>query len=427
MLPFVAVDRWWRSGLAAAFSPAICFVAGGTFLFAAARRIFDSTAAGVAAAGMVALNPNLLYLQSTAMTEAVFYVAFMALLYFVSLEPTAASAVGAGIAACAGTLARYDGWIVLPFVAVYLLFQAPRCAMIFSAIAALGPLYWMANGWYATGDALDFLRGPYTAFAIQGSTPYPGRGDWHTAWYYYRNAVGACAGPLLSLMALAGGAIAIRRRAWFPLLLLALPGLFVIWSMHSGAVPIFMPHLWPFSYYNTRYGLAALPLLGFCAAALVTRPAVATLAVALSISPWLVHPSHERWITWAESRTNSEGRRAWMQDAAAWLAPRFVRGSGIISSSGDDFFGIYREMGIPLRETFSICNGLRWEATLARPDLFLWQEWAVVRGGNDPVRIAIVERAPRYGIRYRLELTIRKKDEPVIEIYRRIGGTHGTA
>jgi len=59
--------------------------------------------------------------------------------------------------------------------------------------------------------------------------------------------------------------------------------------------------------------------------------------------------------------------------------------------------------------------------------LFLWQEWAVVRGGNDPVRIAIVERAPRYGIRYRLELTIRKKDEPVIEIYRRIGGTHGTA
>ena len=155
------------------------------------------------------------------------------------------------------------------------------------------------------------------------------------------------------------------------------------------------------------------------------RPGIAILLVGAAITPWLAHPTPERWITWAESRANSEERRAWMREAAAYLAPRFVRGSGIISSSGDDFFGIYREMGIPLRETFSICNGLPWLATLERPDLFLWQEWAVVRRG-DPVQTAI-QRATRYGIRYRLELTIEKKDEPVIEIYRRIGGSHGTA
>ena len=50
------------------------------------------------------------------------------------------------------------------------------------------------------------------------------------------------------------------------LLLLALPGAFFVWSMHSGVVPIFMPHLWPHSYYNTRYGLAVLPLLAVAAA-----------------------------------------------------------------------------------------------------------------------------------------------------------------
>ena len=90
-----------------------------------------------------------------------------------------------------------------------------------------------------------------------------------------------------------------------------------------------------------------------------------------------------------------------MHEAAEYLAPRYVRGSGIISSSGDDFAGIYREMGIPLRETFSISNGLPWQATMERPDLFLWQEWAVVKGG-DPVQTAI-RRAGRYGIRYQLE------------------------
>ena len=33
MLPFVRVDRWWHSGIAASFSSGACFVIGGTFLF----------------------------------------------------------------------------------------------------------------------------------------------------------------------------------------------------------------------------------------------------------------------------------------------------------------------------------------------------------------------------------------------------------
>src|SRR5579872_3453481 len=82
LLPFVHVDSWWHSGIAAAFPSAICFITGGTFLFAAARRLFQSTSAAAAATAMAALNPNLLYLQSTAMSEAVFFAALMALLYF---------------------------------------------------------------------------------------------------------------------------------------------------------------------------------------------------------------------------------------------------------------------------------------------------------------------------------------------------------
>src|ERR1022692_1827998 len=116
------VDAWWHSGIAASFSAALCFVIGGTFLFAAARRIFQSTAAAVAATGMVALNPNLLYLQSTAMTEAVFFAALMALLYFsVRFHESQgwAAVLGAGIATCAATLTRYEGWLLIPFAAAW--------------------------------------------------------------------------------------------------------------------------------------------------------------------------------------------------------------------------------------------------------------------------------------------------------------------
>src|SRR5580698_5547972 len=58
IVPFVRVDAWWRNGLAGAIPPAICFVIGGSFFFAAARRIFDSTVAAIAAVALFALNPN---------------------------------------------------------------------------------------------------------------------------------------------------------------------------------------------------------------------------------------------------------------------------------------------------------------------------------------------------------------------------------
>jgi hypothetical protein len=428
MLPFVRSDEWWRSGIAGSISAAACFVAAGAFLFAAVRRAFASTAAAVAATALFALNPNLLYLQSTAMTEAVFFAALMALAYFsVRFRETEGwgAAVGAGIAACAGTLARYEGWFLIPYAALYFLCVARRrrisVALLFCALAALGPLYWLAHNWWLFGDPLEFYRGPYSAWAIQGSQPYPGKGDWPAAWLYFRTAAQLCAGPGLALMAIAGAAASLARRVFWPLALLALPGAFYIWSMHSSATPIFVPSLWPHSYYNTRYGLAVLPLLAVASAGLVAivpsrmRALTAALVIAAGTVYWMVNPQPRNWITWEESRVNSEARRAWTREAAGYLAPRYVRGSGIITSFGD-LTGIYRQAGIPLRETFTGDNGLPWLATVRRPELLMWQEWAVAMRG-DPVAAAAVRDG-----RYSLEKSIIVQGAPAIEIYRRTGG-----
>jgi len=430
MLPFVRIDALWRQGLAGAIPSAVCFVAGGTFLFAAVRRVFDSIAAAAAAVAVVAGNPNMLYLQSTAMGEPVFFACLMAVLFWsVMFRQTQSwgAAVGAGAACCLGTVTRYEGWFLIPFVTVYFLWAAKRrrvgMAAAFVAVAVLGPAYWLAHNWWLTGDALAFYWGPYSAGAIQGSVPYPGRDDWRLAWLYFRTAVALSVGPGLLWAGLAGMAASLAKRVVWPLLLLALPGAFYIWSIHSAATPIFVPTLAPNTYYNTRYGLAVLPLLALASASLVSfvprraRGAAALLVIAAGTVYWAVHPSPESWITWKESAVNSEGRRQWVHEAAEFLGPRYVRGSGILTSFGD-LTAIYREMGIPLRETFTGDNGVPWLATVTRPDLFLWQEWAVVMGGD--AAQSAVNRAGRYGIHYRLEKTIVAPRSPVIEIYRRI-------
>jgi hypothetical protein len=435
LVPFARVDAWWRSGLAGAIPSAICFVIAGSFLFAAVRRIFQSAAAGFTAAALFALNPNILYLDSIPLMEPVFFACFMGLLYFsVRFRETQGwgALAGAAIAACLGTLARYDGWFVLPFAALYFLAAARRkrvlTAVVFCAIAALGPLYWFGHNWWLTRDPLDFYRGPYSPAAIQGAVSYPGKGDWAKAFLYYRTAAQLCSGPGLALLGIAGAVVALARRAFWPLLLLALPGFFYIWNMHSAAGPIYVPTLPPNKYYNTRYGAAVIPLLALAAASLVSiaprrmRPLFAVLVTAAGSIYWAAHPGPANCITWEESRVNSEARRAWTLQAAEFLKPRFVPGSGLLTSFGD-LTAIYREAGIPLRETFTGDNGIPFDATVTRPDLFLWQEWAVVMGGD--AAQSGIDRAGRYGIRYRLEDTIVVKDSPVIEIYRRIGDNHG--
>ncbi len=429
MLPLVRNDAWWRNGLAGAIPPALCFVAAGCFLFAAVRRLTDSNAAAGAGVAAFALNPNVLYLQAIPMTESVFFAALMALLYFsVRFRETQGwgAAIGAAIAALAASLTRYDGWFLLPFAAAYFLFAARRhrvfVALAFCAIAGLGPLYWMAHNWWMTGDWLDFYRGPYSARAIQGSAVYPGLHDWRTAVVYYSAAASLCAGPLLTWIGLAGAAACLFRRSIWPVLLLTVPPLAYIASIQSGAVPIFLPTLWPHSYYNARYGTSAIPLFAMGVAALVAlapRKAQSAAAIGIVLAGagwWAIHWRPNDWAAWEESRVNSEGRRAWTREAADYLSSHYVPGTGILTSSYP-LTGVLREAGIPLRETLDVDNGLLWDALVARPDLYLKSEWVLAQGG-DGAQTA-VNRAGRFGIFYRLEKRIVVKDQPVIEIYRR--------
>jgi hypothetical protein len=431
MLPLARIDALWRSGLAGTIPSAFCFVAAGTFLFLAVRRLFDSTAAAAVSVALFAGNPNIMYLQSTAMGESVFAACLMALLYFtVRFRATQGwpSVFCAGLAATLGALTRYEGWFAIPFAAVYFLLAARKwrvpVAALFAGVAALGPAYWLAHNWWLTGDPLDFYRGANSALAIQAGVTYPGHDNWREAWQYYRTAVYLGAGAGLAWAGMGGAVAALAKRAVWPVVLLGLPGIFYVWSLHSAATPIFVPTLWPNSFYNTRYGLAALPLLAVASGALVAwTPAAwrgwcAVLLVGAAMAPWVVRPGRANWVTWEEAAVNSAGRRQWTAEAAEFLRAHYVPGSGIITSFGD-LTAVFRTAGIPLRETFTADNGIPWQATVRRPELFLWQEWALVMGGDD-VQSAI-NRAGRFGIRYRLEKAIIAGREPVIEIYRRIG------
>ena len=428
MLPLAMHDNLWRSGLAGVVPSAIGFVLAGAFLFAAARRLYASTAAGVTAALLFALNPDMLYLQATPMSEAVFAAALAALLWatiwYRDSQSLAALALAAA-ASNAASLTRYEGWFLLPFAALYILWIRRSHGAIFAGLAALGPLAWLAHNQYYYSNALEFYNGEYSAAAIyarqvaQGVTRYPGDHDWRTAMQYYFAAMKLVAGvPLLAVGAL-GAVVAITKKAWWPVLLLALPPVFYVWSMHSSGTPLYVPGLWPHQWYNTRYALACLPLCALAAASLVAiaggkaRAGVAAVLIA-SIAGASVFAGDP--VTWKESEVNSTARRAWTQQSGDYLAAHYRTGDGILYSFGD-LAGVFRAAGIGLQEGLQQGNHPAWDAATLRPELFLHEEWAIAVAGD--ATAATLLRAARSGPHYELRKQIIVEGAPVIEIYQR--------
>jgi hypothetical protein len=201
------------------------------------------------------------------------------------------------------------------------------------------------------------------------------------------------------------------RRIWWPIALLALAPIFYIWSMHSSGTPIFVPTLWPNSYYNTRYAIAIVPLAAFGAAALASRRWMIPVVALAGAASWIGTP-----ICWKESEVNSTARREWTHQAADYLASNYRHGSGILFPFGD-LTGVLREAGIPLREGLHEGNGPAWTAAATRPDFFLHEEWILGFAGDDATTAAL--RANRRGRHYQLMKQIAIRGAPVVEIWKR--------
>jgi 4-amino-4-deoxy-L-arabinose transferase-like glycosyltransferase len=425
--PLARFDSLWQSGVAGVIPSVAAFTAACGFLFASARRAFDSAPAAAAAVLFFALNPNLLYLQSVPMTEPVFAAALLALLWagLVYRESgSMAALLFAALASNAASLTRYEGWFLIPFTALFFWFarRNPRHAVLFTALAAAGPAAWLLHNYHYWGDALEFYRGPYSARAIyqrqlaQGMPPYAGAAGFAAAARYYFAALCLVLGAPLLAIGAAGAMAALARRNWWPIALLALPAVFYISSIRTGATPVFVPELPPYSRYNTRYALAALPLAAFAAAAAVTlipRRIRAWGAVLLPLAlgaMWLA-TADPLSACWAESAASSRSRREWTRLASETFRGEYRRGDGVLFFFGD-LAGVLRLSAIPLREALHQDNGAAWDAALADPDRAR-ERWALAVAG-DPVSQAL-QRSTTFHLHRRIMV----ERAPAIEIYRR--------
>ena len=432
MIPFLISGKMWQSGAGGSIPSLFAYVFGVVGMFRLTRGALSGSIPpdGVArasawiAAIIYASNPNLMYMQSTAMGEAIYLAVFIwSVAYFSEwVRGNPAALTRCALCLAGACLTRYDGWFLAAAVVAVVLIATPLRKsskastaasgtqgdlVRFVLITAAAPALWLAYNAIVYRNPLEFANGPYSARAIELKTQsvvnpgHPGSGNPLLAGrLFLKAAEGNVASNewlqrgwvLLMVVAVFGSIFLPRREAWhsftksaWPLTFLLIPIPFYVLSIAYGGVPVFVPQWWPFSHYNVRYGLQLLPAFAVSIAILVSFALRASwnwrlrFASLLALLAFVLASYSRVWragpVCLQEAEINMRTRNQLEIQLSKWLES-LPPDSTLLMYLGDHV-GAVERAGIPLGHTINEGNhrvwkqptdpeGL-WERALANP------------------------------------------------------------
>jgi len=416
VIPFIWSKSLWQSGSGGSIPSMVPFVFGAVGIFRIVRGVLDfdlrtkpATQLGAWIAVLAyAGNPNLIYMQATAMTESIYLAFFIwAVVYFsefVRALPThqANDVVidepanwGSPLMRCGWCLAgveltRYDGWFLGGVVGLAVVVLAMRrwqtgalkgrrfrrvMAQFFVLIAA-APVLWLAYNGAAYRDPLAFANGPFSAKAIEQrvAAPNPALHNPAVAAIYFMKSAQLNMADgnwgrfwlLAGLVALAIATWKLRAASWATALFwVPLP--FYALSIAYGSVPLHVQTWWPFVAFNQRYGLQMLPMFAVSAglmvgsAALVLgrhtakiTAAIAALIALSYVSVWALGPQ-----CFQEAQKNWDFRHN--LNSAVQRAVEALPPNSVFLMDLSEHVGLMEQAGIPLRRVVNSQNHRTWK------------------------------------------------------------------
>jgi hypothetical protein len=409
MIPFLWSKTMWQTGSGGSIPSMIAYVFGvvGIFRFVrgtlnAEPRTEPAAAAGAwAAAFAYGANPNLIYMQTTAMTESLYLaLSVWAVVFFSeflrelrkgdsqeSLPRAPVSLTSCAWCLAGAELTRYDGWFlagVMGSIFVVTVLRRwhsrvlRRAACVFLIGIAAVPVLWLAYNRTVYGNPLEFANGPYSAKAIEQRVGAPNPALHHAgiaAVYFLKSAQLNLANGNWGRFWLAGALLALALGAWKmpaqlgPVLLLGMPLPFYAFSIAYGSVPLHVYTWWPFATFNQRYGLQLLPMFAvlaglLTAAAVVLRlgrrhtgklaAAIFALILLSYASVWAASP-----LCLQEAQKNWDIRRN-LNSAVQRTVELLPRNSLFLMDLGEHV-GVMEQAGIPLRQVINNENHRPWK------------------------------------------------------------------
>lgn len=451
MLPLIMFDSLYYSGIAGAVISMLAFVASVGLMYKILHRLTGTRVAGVAAAGVFAANANILYMQSTPMTELPLYAALLGMVYCLQVwadNKKYVYLVAAGVSAFAATLIRYESWIILAVLTVVALVTAWRerlhgivgrqrlgrasdlmIAFGYMAFAGIGA--WLLWNQILFGDFMAFQGGEYAKPALWLTSNEPAIGNLALSvkTFYYATIENV---PWPILVAALIGLYAFvmiemvkgklhSRSLIAPSLLSIIP--FFIYAIYSGQRPLHVLQTND-SLYNVRFGLImAIPAALFAGYAVslfrktkLPQAVLAALIAGLAIGTTVAEIKNNEVVTLNDPvAALKEDRAVWAQGVIDGYKPIYNANPG----NGDvliETFGNERLAFSTVPSTKMVYEGTnkneRWKSSLANPagNNIQWIIMRCIPGYRDKVCDAL-EANPAALAQYELVFTYRTGEE----------------
>jgi cellulose synthase/poly-beta-1,6-N-acetylglucosamine synthase-like glycosyltransferase len=279
MLPFIWNDTLWRTGLAGSIPSMLCYIVASVYIFLFARSLTHDSRASFVGTLLFMLNPNILYLQTTPLSELLLIATLSASCYYFQAwvqKENSSQLIKASVAIFLATLARYDGWaLFLALVLMIVVIGLQRRhswtriegnLLVFGSFGSLGIILWFVWCGVIFGDPLYFQHGPFSAQAQQADLRSHGvlftYHNLQSSILVYLTAIVRTIGPGLFVLGVLSLLILLVKRRISPDVLVALASLaplaFYVYSLYSGQAALFMPGAVPanspYHLFNARYG-----------------------------------------------------------------------------------------------------------------------------------------------------------------------------
>ena len=418
MLPFVFIDVLWRTGFAGSIVGGICYITAAIYIYKVTLLVTHNKFSSYAAFGVFALNPNILYLQSTPMSElpliAFFVLSIYCFINFLYNDKKIIYLISAAFFGFGASLSRYDGWFLVLFELICLSIYYIRKrnftelegkAVLFATLAFFGILLWFAWDFLILGDPLYFSNSPFSAKSQQQG--WLARGELPTykniflSFAYYFDTSLHTIGLLIVIPVILSFCLFFFQKKihhkFFIFVLLFVPFIFYWLTLFLGQSVIFIPDLTPHTFqwtlFNVRYGVMMIPFAAFFFGLLFSQKITLfekILIACLIMQTILFVSGKESTITLLDGTNGLSSSKK--VDATAWMLHHYDNGLVLLDDYARTMSII--KSGLPMEKVIYIGNKPYWEESLHQPEKYA--KWIVLQKG-DSVWNSLYENANQRG------------------------------
>jgi len=397
MAPTVWNDFFWHSGLSGALQSMVSFIATGVLIFQYLKNIKVGLLGRIVGILVFVVNINVLYLQSTAMTELLLLATMTAGAYYIMLwakEKNILHLIKSAFWIMISTLVRYDGWFLLAFVTVilsYMIFrkkgykETEGLIVLFMTLASFGIVLWLVWNLLIFKDPLYFAFGPFSAHSQQEQIEAAGQ-LWTkgSLWlslktYFYAVGFNTYTIPLI----IAGVGVvkyfkdrSIRFDIRFSGLALLSPLLFNVIALYLGHSVLFVQGVVGDVWFNVRYGMMLMPAIAIFIGYLVDRVKnMRWVYIGLIVFVLFFGFLNRDAVTIDDALTGASGKNVY--EVSSWLKENTTDKEGFILISVASHDAIIFSSDLPMSKYIHEGSGKYWEVATENPDE--WARWIVVR------------------------------------------------